>query len=42
MFHDWSECVMSVAGTQNIPRAMVLTLGNKVILYRFYCIVLYW
>ena len=33
MFHDWSECVMSVLAPQNIPRAIsVLTLGSKVIL----------
>ena len=31
---NWSECVMSVLGHKNIPRAVsVLTLGNKVILY---------
>ena len=30
----WSECVMSVLGTQNIPRAIsVLILGSQVVLY---------
>ena len=38
MFYDWRECVMSVLGTKkttttNIPRAIVLTLGNKVVMY---------
>ena len=32
---------MSVVGRQNIPHAVVLTLGNKVILYiLLYCVVL--
>ena len=37
MFYDWCECVMSVLGTTKHSSAIVLTLGNKVILY---CIVL--
>ena len=37
MFYDWSECVVKLyLAPQNIPHAIVLTLGNKVILY---CIV---
>ena len=36
-FYDWRECVMSALGTTNIPRAVVLTLGNKVVLY--HCII---
>ena len=31
--NEWSECVMSILGTTNIPRANVLTLSNKVALY---------
>ena len=31
-FYDWRECVMNALGTTNIPRAVVLTLGNKVVL----------
>ena len=31
VFYDWTECVMSVLGTTKIPRAIVLTLGNKVV-----------
>ena len=42
MFYDWSECVMSVLGTQNILRAIsVLTLGNKVILCIVYIVMTY-
>ena len=34
MFYDWRECVMSVLGTtKNIPIAIVLTPGNKVVLH---------
>jgi len=32
MFYDWSECAMSVLAPQNIPSAVVLTLGNKAVL----------
>ena len=38
MFYDWCECVMNVLGTKKYSSAIVLTLGNNVILY---CIVLY-
>ena len=34
MFYDRSECVMSVLGTTKIPSAIVLTLGNKSVLYK--------
>ena len=38
MFYDWSECVMSVyLAPQNVPHAIVLTLGNKVVLYCSVC-----
>ena len=33
MFYDWRECVMSVLGTTKIPSAIVLTLGNEVVLF---------
>ena len=34
MFYDWHECVMSVPGLQkNTPKAIALTLGNKVVWY---------
>ena len=32
IFYDWRECEMSVLGPQNIPGAIVLTLGTKVVL----------
>ena len=32
MFYDWRECVMSVLAPQNISSAVVLTLGNNVVL----------
>ena len=38
MFYDWTECVMNVVAPRNIPRAIVLTLSNKVVL--LYCIVI--
>ena len=35
MFYDWRDCVMSVLGTtrQWFPSAVVVTLGNRVVLY---------
>ena len=35
MFYDWRDCVMSVLGTtrQQFPSAVVVTLGNRVVLY---------
>ena len=40
MFYNWSECVMTdeYLAPQNIPCAIVLTLGNKVVLYFNYVI----
>ena len=36
MFYDWCECVMSVLGTTKHSSAIILTLGNKVVLYMQY------
>ena len=33
MFYEWSECVIVYLAPENIPHAIVMTLGNKVILY---------
>ena len=37
MFYYWCEWVMSVLGTTKHSSAIVLTLGNKVILYILHC-----
>ena len=31
MDYDWCECVMSVSGITNIPTAIALTHGHKVV-----------